>query len=200
MPDIRESKILIMATNGFEQSELQVPLERLRAAGATVEVAAPEAGEIRGWAEKDWGDTVPVDKRLEQVRVEDYDALVLPGGVINPDTLRTRPRAVEIVRGFMDVSKPVAAICHGPWLLAEADVLEGRRITSYRSVRTDMINAGAQWVDEAVVVDNGLITSRSPADLDAFVPKIIEEIREGQRHHAQHATLATTAAAIPAEE
>jgi protease I len=190
MPDIRESKILIMATNGFEQSELQVPLERLRAAGATVDVAAPEAGEIRGWAEKDWGDTVPVDKTLDEVRVEDYDALVLPGGVLNPDTLRTRPRAVEIVRGFMDASKPVAAICHGPWMLAEADVLEGRRITSYPSVLTDMINAGAQWVDEAVVVDNGLITSRSPADLDAFVPKIIEEIREGQRHHAQRTAAA----------
>src|SRR3954469_19489783 len=184
MPDIRQSKILIMATNGFEQSELQVPLERLRAAGATVEVAAPEAGEIRGWAEKDGGDTVPVDKTLDDVRVEDYDALVLPGGVLNPDTLRTRPRAVEIVRGFIEASKTVAAICHGPWMLAEADVLEGRRITSYRSVRTDMTNAGAEWVDQAVVVDNGLVTSRSPADLDAFVPKIIEEIGEGQRHHA----------------
>src|SRR4051812_26997435 len=155
MPDIRQSKILIMATNGFEQSELQVPLERLRAAGATVDVASPESGRIRGWAEKDWGASVPVDKSLEDVRVPDYDALVLPGGVLNPDKLRTNARAIEIVRGFMDSSKPVAAICHGPWLLAEADVLEGRRVTSYRSVRTDMINAGAQWVDEAVVVDNG---------------------------------------------
>jgi protease I len=185
MPDIRKSRILIMATNGFEQSELQVPLEKLRGAGATVEVGAPEAGEIRGWKEKNWGDTVPVDKTLDQVRVEDYDALVLPGGVINPDTLRTRARAVEIVRGFMGAGKTVAAICHGLWMLAEAGVLEGRRITSYNSVRTDMINAGAQWVDEEVVVDNGLVTSRSPADLDAFVPKIIEEIGEGERHHAK---------------
>lgn len=185
MPDIRQSKILIMATNGFEQSELQVPLERLREAGAKVDVAAPEAGEIRGWKEKNWGDTVPVDKTLDQVRVEDYAALVLPGGVINPDTLRTRPRAVEIVREFMKAGKTVAAICHGPWMLAEADVLKNRRITSYKSVRTDMINAGAQWVDEEVVVDNGLVTSRSPADLDAFVPKIIEEIGEGEKHHAK---------------
>lgn len=190
MPDIRQSRILIMATNGFEQSELKVPLERLRDAGATVEVAAPRAGEIRGWAEKNWGDTVPVDKTLDQVRVEDYDALVLPGGVINPDTLRTQPRAVEIVREFMSANKTVAAICHGPWMLAEADVLSGRRITSYKSVRTDMINAGAEWTDEEVVVDNGLVTSRSPADLDAFVTKIIEETREGQRHHARRTAAA----------
>ena len=183
MPDIKQAKILIMATDGFEQSELMVPQEKLSDAGAAVEIAAPKSrmksGKIYGWNENDWGKTVSVDKDLEDVDPTEYDALVLPGGQINPDKLRVEPKAIEIIRAFYSAGKTVAAICHAPWLLIEAGIIEGRHCTSYHSIKTDMLNAGGQWRDETVVTDRGLITSRNPGDLDAFVSKIIEEVREG---------------------
>jgi len=183
MPKIKQAKILIVATDGFEQSELLVPQEKLSDAGATVEVVAPKSrqksGKIYGWNKDDWGKSVSVDKDLDEVNVADYDALVLPGGQINPDKLRLEPKAIEIIRAFLDAGKVVAAICHAPWLLIEAGAVKGRRLTSYQSIKTDVVNAGGDWRDEAVVTDQGIITSRSPADLEPFVAKIIEEVREG---------------------
>lgn len=177
MPSIREARILIMATDGFEQSELLTPLTKLRAAGAKVDVAAPEgATEIKGWAEKNWGQKVPVDLEIAAVDIADYDALVLPGGQMNPDVLRMNDDAVALVQEFLDEGKIVAAICHAPWLLVEADAVDGRTLTSWPSVRTDVENAGGEWVDREVVVDDGVITSRSPKDLDAFVAAIIEQV------------------------
>lgn len=188
MPNLPETRILILATDGFEQSELETPLNNLRTAGATVHVCAPsqtrEEGLIRGWNGGDWGTTVPVDVILESSTDWPYHALVLPGGVINPDQLRANPHAIQLVQAFVREGKPVAAICHGPWLLAEAGVVKGRKLTSYKSIKTDMVNAGADWQDEEVVTDNGLITSRQPSDLKAFVAKILEEVREGPHSRA----------------
>jgi protease I len=180
MADIKQSKVLIMTTDGFEQSELLVPLQKLKAAGATVHVASPGKKAIKGWNEKDWGETVPADRAIADVSAKDYDALVLPGGQINPDVLRLDETAVKLVREFAAAGKVVAAICHAPWLLVEAGLAKGRTMTSYQSIRTDVQNAGANWVDKEVVVDNGIITSRSPKDLDAFVAKIVEEVAEGK--------------------
>jgi protease I len=183
MPDIKPAKILIMATDGFEQSELMIPQEKLSEAGATVEVAAPKSrmksGKIYGWDESDWGKTVSVDKDLDDVDPAQYDALVLPGGQINPDKLRVETKAIEIIRAFYSSGKVVAAICHAPWLLIEAGIIKDMQCTSYHSIKTDVMNAGGRWRDETVVTDKGLITSRNPGDLDAFVNKIIEEVREG---------------------
>ncbi len=180
MPKISDAKILVLATNGFEQSELEVPLEQLKAKGATVHVATPDGEAIMGWDDKNWGREVKADLPLSEARTEDYDALVLPGGQINPDLLRVNEAAVSLVRDFCNSGKIVAAICHAPWLLVEAGVLEGRNATSYKSIATDVRNAGATWHDKEVVVDNGIVTSRSPKDLDAFVGKIVEEISEGR--------------------
>jgi protease I len=180
MPSLRGKTVAILATHGFEQSELAEPLKALRAAEASVEIVSPEAGEIRGWKGLDWGETVPVDRPLGEARPEQYDALVLPGGQINPDLLRINAEAVEFVRDMVRSGKPVAAICHGPWLLVEAGAVRGLRATSYASIRTDMRNAGAQWVDEPVVVDQGVVTSRKPDDLPAFCAKLVEEIGEGR--------------------
>ncbi len=176
MPSIKQAKILIMATDGFEESELFVPLDKLRAAGATLKIAAPKTGEIKGWDKDHWGRTVASDILIDDVDADDFDALVLPGGQMNPDALRMNEKAVELVLDFLDSEKIVAAICHAPWLLVEADAVEGRTLTSWPSVKTDIENAGGDWVDEEVVVDDNIITSRSPKDLDVFVAKIIEEI------------------------
>lgn len=180
MPSIKDAKILILATNGFEQSELEVPRERLKAHGAEVHVATPDGEAIRGWDKTDWGREVQADRALSGIRFDEYDALVLPGGQINPDILRTIPEAVSLVRDFVTGNKIVAAICHGPWMLIEAGVVKDRKMTSYHSIRTDMENAGARWVDAEVAISNGIITSRKPDDLDAFVAKIVEEVEEGE--------------------
>jgi protease I len=172
--------VAILATNGFEQSELEVPRDRLKQAGATVHVISLAAGEIKGWDNKDWGRPVKVDKTLDQVSSKDYDAIVLPGGQINPDLLRVEPKALAFIREFFEARKIVAAVCHAPWLLIETGIAKGRRMTSYKSIKTDVINAGAKWEDSQVVVDQGLITSRNPGDLEAFSAKIIEEIKEGR--------------------
>jgi protease I len=173
-------RILILATNGFEQSELEVPRDKLKAAGANVEIVSPEAGEIKGWDVKDWGRPVKVDKTLDQVSADDYDALVLPGGQINPDLLRVEPKALKFIKDVFDAKKVVAAVCHAPWLLIETGIAKGRKMTSYNSIKTDVVNAGARWEDSEVVVDQGVITSRNPGDLKAFSAKIIEEIKEGR--------------------
>lgn len=186
MPDIKQSKILIIATHGFEQSELEVPRDKLKAAGAEVTVASPDGKPINGWDHTDWGRPAAADIKISDAQESDYTALVIPGGVMNPDKLRVNADAMKLVKAFLASGKPVAAICHGPWLLVQADALKGRKATSYPSIRKDVENAGAHWVDEKVVVDDGIITSRSPADIDAFVKKIVEEVGEG-RHYQRAA-------------
>ncbi len=183
--ELNGKRILILATHGFEQSELETPRDGLKAAGAEVHVVSPEAGEIKGWDEKDWGRPVRVDKALKDAKAADYDAIVLPGGQINPDLLRVNADALALIKAFYDAGKTVAAICHAPWLLVETGIARGKRMTSFKSIKADVANAGAKWEDAEVVTDNGVITSRNPGDLDAFVKKIIEEVREGK--HARKA-------------
>jgi protease I len=183
---LKGKKIAILVADGFEQIELTGPKEALEAAGAEIEIVSPAEGEVQGWNHDEKADLFPVDMPLNLARSDDYDALVLPGGVRNPDQLRMSTRAVEFVDGFFATGKPVAAICHAPWLLIETEVIKGRNITSWPSLKSDLINAGAHWVDRQVVVDNGLITSRKPQDIPAFNKKMIEEFAEG-RHSRQQA-------------
>lgn len=179
MTSIDKAKIVILATDGYERSELRVPLDELRKRGAEVKIASIKAGQIKSWDKADWGDSIDVDLAADDVVIGDFDALVLPGGQINPDKMRADEGAMRVVREFTKSGKVVAAICHAPWLLIEAGAVKDRRVTSYGSIRTDLKNAGGRWLDEEVVVDHGIITSRSPDDLDAFVDKIVEEIEEG---------------------
>ncbi|MDB6039334.1 MAG: glutamine amidotransferase [Verrucomicrobiales bacterium] len=177
-------KVAILVANGFEQSELLEPKKALEDAGAETEIVSPVEGKVQGWKDEDWGKKLAVDVPLDEADADNYDALLLPGGVMNPDKLRANEEAVDFVRAFFDAGKPVAAICHGPWTLINAGVVEGRKMTSYASIRVDLENAGARWVDEEVVVDNGLVTSRQPSDIPAFNRKMIEEIAEGRHELA----------------
>jgi protease I len=179
-------KVAILVADGFEQVELTEPKKALEEAGAQALIVSPAAGQVKGWKHTEWGDPFPVDVPLDRANPGEYDALLLPGGVMNPDKLRQNPKAVQFVRSFFEANKPVAAICHGPWTLIDAGVVNGRKVTSYGSIQTDLKNAGAQWVDQEVVVDNGLVTSRKPDDLPAFNRKMIEEFAEG-RHEQRRA-------------
>src|ERR1700712_1847066 len=178
MTSLSNRKVAILTEEGFEQVELTSPKAALEAAGAKVDVISPKSGKIKAWDKTNWGIKINVDKQLNEVSPDDYDALVLPGGVLNPDKLRQNKEAVAFVSAFLDEGKPLAAICHGPQMLIETGMIKGRRLTSYPSLQTDLKNAGAHWVDEEVVVDNGLVTSRSPADLPAFNKKMGEEFAE----------------------
>lgn len=180
MTAINKAKILILATDGYERSELRVPYKELQRRGANVKIASIQCGNIKSWDNANWGDSIDVDVLAQDINVEDFDALVLPGGQINPDKLRANSDAMRVVREFTQSGKVVAAICHAPWLLIEADAIKGRNVTSFSSIKTDVRNAGGIWIDEKVVLDEGIITSRSPDDLDAFVEKIVEEIEEGR--------------------
>jgi deglycase len=181
MSDLLQGKRIafLTANEGVEQVELTEPLSAVRDAGAEVDLLAPEAGEIQAFNHLDKADTFAVDRTVREAAVDEYDGLVLPGGVANPDQLRTVPEAVEFVRAFFDAGKPIGVICHGPWTLVEADVVRGRTLTSWPSLQTDLRNAGAKWVDDEVHVDEGLVSSRKPDDLEAFSAKIVEEFAEG---------------------
>jgi len=181
--ELNGKRVAILVTNGFEQVEMVKPRKALDEAGAKTDLISPMKGEVQGWNHEDKGDKFRVDVPLETADPENYDALLLPGGVMNPDRLRMNPRAVQFTRHFFDEGRPIAAICHGPWLLNEADVVRGRRVTSWPSLKTDLRNAGADWVDQEVITDNGLVTSRKPDDIPAFNRKMIELFREGVHVH-----------------
>jgi len=176
-----QKKIAFLATDGVEQVELTEPKKALEDAGATTEILSPKTGEIKAWKSKDWGDKFKVDKSLDRANPSDYDVLVLPGGVINPDRLRMEPKAVQFVKDFARTGRPIAAVCHGPWMLIEAGLVRGKKIASWPSLKTDLKNAGANWVDEPVVVDGNLITSRKPEDLDTFSRAIMDWVVPIQR-------------------
>ncbi len=183
MPDtnLQGKKVAILATDGFEQSELLEPRKALKEAGATTQVVSPKEGKIKGWNMKEWGQEVPVDMSLDSANAEEFDALLLPGGVMNPDHLRMDKKAVEFVREFAESGKPIASICHGPWTLVEADTVEGKTMTSWPSLQTDLRNAGASWVDKEVVRDGNLVTSRKPDDIPAFNREMIKMFGEAGR-------------------
>ncbi|MBO6577064.1 MAG: type 1 glutamine amidotransferase [Rhodothermales bacterium] len=184
--NLEDTNIAILVADGFEEVEFTEPLQALKDARATTHVISINRGTIRSWNDGNWNREFNVDKLVYDVDASDYDGLLIPGGVINPDLLRRNEDAVDFVRDFFVQSKPVAAICHAPWMLVEADVLEGRTVTSFKSIKRDVKNAGATWVDEEVVVDEGLVTSRNPDDLPAFCDKMVEEFYEG-KHAGQHA-------------
>ena len=182
---IQGKRIAILATDGFEQSELMEPRKALKQAGAETFIVSIESGEITGWNHKDWGESVEVDRTLDRVKPADFDALILPGGVLNPDQLRMNPKAVNFVREFVASGKPVAAICHGPWMLVETGAVRGKTVTSWPSLKTDITNAGGNWVDQEVAQDGQFITSRKPDDIPAFSKAVIELIRQsGERRAA----------------
>lgn len=192
MPERLSGKsVAILATDGVEQSELIQPRQALQEAGAKMDVISLKPGQIRAWNRGDWGEEIQVDKTLDEVNPGDYDALLLPGGVKSPDRLRMDENAVQFVKSFFMANKPVAAICHAPWMLVEADVVDGRTLTSYPSLETDIKNAGGHWVDREVVVDQGLVTSRRPDDIPAFNQKMIEEFAEGK--HQRRGNMAGSA-------
>jgi len=176
---LKGKRVAALVADGFEQVELTKPKDALQQAGAQVEVVSPASGEVRGWNHTEWGERVKVDRALADATPDNYDALLLPGGVMNPDHLRTNPAAVQFVQQFAASGKPIAVICHGPWTLVEAGAVRGVRMTSWPSLKTDLINAGANWVDEEVVVDRGIVSSRKPDDIPAFNRKMIEEFAEG---------------------
>ena len=178
--ELKGTRIAALVTKGFEQVELVDPKKALERVGATVNVVAPEAGTVQGWNHGEWGQEVNVDETLDTAAASNYDALLLPGGVISADHIRMNARAVQLVKDFFDMGKPIAVICHGPWIMIEAGVVRGLKLTSYPSLKTDLRNAGADWVDEEVVNDRGVVSSRKPQDLPAFNQKIIEEFAEGQ--------------------
>jgi protease I len=173
-------RVAILATDGFEQSELTEPRKALDAAGAKTEIVSPKAGKVRGWNHKEWGQEVEVDRTLDDVDAGSYDALLLPGGVMNPDSLRMQPKAVDFVRSFFDSGKPVGAICHGPWTIVESGAAGGLRMTSWPSLKTDILNAGGAWFDQEVVVHENLVTSRKPEDLPAFNREILKMFSESR--------------------
>jgi protease I len=183
---VLDKRVAILAADGFEQSELEGPRGALETAGAKVTIVSPESGSIQGMRHAEKGDPIDVDLTLDEADADEFDAIMIPGGLYNPDKLRSTPKAVEFVRKFAEAGKPMAAICHGPWVLIEADLVRGRRLTSWPAIQTDIRNAGGEWVDEEVVVDNGLVTSRKPDDIPAFNRKMLEEIGEGR-----HAPVAT---------
>ena len=195
---LQGKRVAFLATDMVEQVELTEPWKAVKEAGATPELVSLEEGEIQGFNHYDKADTFKVDRTVEEARADDYDALVIPGGVGNPDTMRTDENAVELVRQFFEQGKPVGVICHGPWMLVEAGVVRGRTVTSWPSLRTDIRNAGGDWVDELVVVDDGLVTSRKPDDIPAFNAKIVEEFAEGRHEEqAEKTQEATHAQATP---
>ena len=186
--DLKGLKVAILVADGFEQVELTEPRKALDKAGAETQIVSPVKGQVQGWNHYDKGDSFPVDVTLERADPQNYDALLLPGGVANPDQLRMIPDAVAFIKRFFEAGKPVAAICHGPWPLIDAGVVSGRKITSWPSLKADLHNAGAEWVDEEVVTDNGLVTSRKPDDIPAFNRKMIEEFAEGRHEYKRSAT------------
>lgn len=188
--NVKNKKVAILTEEGFEEVELTSPKKALEDAGVTVHVISPKEGKVKAWAHDHWSIEVPVDVPLSKANPEDYDMLVVPGGVMNPDKMRMNPDCVKFARNFLGGGKPLAAICHGPQLLIETGLLSGRRMTSYPSVKTDLVNAGVKWEDKEVVVDNGLVTSRSPKDLDAFNKKMLEELSEGQHKTSSQFTKA----------
>jgi protease I len=190
--ELRNKRIAALVENGFEQVELIEPKKALEAAGAKVDVVSPQRSKVKGWNHTNWGDEVTVDRQLDGANAEEYDALFLPGGVMNPDNLRINQKAVQFVKAFVDSGRPIAAICHAPWTLIEAGATQGRTMTSWPSLKTDLKNAGANWVDQEVVVDKGLVTSRKPDDIPAFNKKMIEEFAEGRHDRSKQGQMAGT--------
>lgn len=183
--NLEGKKVAILAANGFELAELMEPKQALEQAGARTKIVSISTSNLKGWEHDHWADTIPVDESVQSATVKEYDALLIPGGVMSPDKLRMNTQAVQFVKSFFDAGKPVASICHGPWMLVEADALRGRTVTSWPSLKTDIRNAGGKWVDEEVVADNGLVTSRKPDDIPAFNRKMIEEFAEGIHHRLE---------------